>query len=30
MFDDGSKEMEITLVGCQAEEPDQTVCHVVP
>jgi hypothetical protein len=30
VFDDGSKEMEITLVGCQAEEPDQAACHVVP
>ena len=29
MLGDGS-EMEITLVSCQAEEPDQEVCHVVP
>jgi hypothetical protein len=30
VFDDGSKEMEITLINCQAEEPDQEVCHHVP
>jgi hypothetical protein len=30
MFDDGSKEVEITLINCQAEEPDQEVCHIVP
>jgi hypothetical protein len=30
MFDDGSKETEITLISCQAEEPDQEACHVVP
>jgi hypothetical protein len=30
VFDDGSKEMEITLINCQAEEPDQEACHHVP
>jgi len=30
VFDDGSKEVEITLINCQAEEPDQEVCHHVP
>jgi hypothetical protein len=30
VFDDGSKEMEITLINCQADEPDQAACHHVP
>jgi hypothetical protein len=30
VFDDGSKEAEITLINCQAEEPDQEVCHHIP
>jgi len=30
VFDDGSKEMEFTLINCQAEEPDQEVCHHIP
>jgi chaperonin GroEL (HSP60 family) len=30
VFDDGSKEMEITLINCQAEEPDKEGCHHVP
>jgi hypothetical protein len=30
VFDDGSKEMVIALVSCQADEPGQEVCHVVP
>jgi hypothetical protein len=30
VFDDKSEEMEIALINCQAEEPDQAVCHIVP
>jgi len=27
---DGSEEMEITLIDCQAEKPDEAACHHVP
>jgi hypothetical protein len=30
VLDDGSKEMEITLIDCQADEPDKAACHHVP
>jgi hypothetical protein len=30
VFDDGSKEIEITLINCQADEPDKAACHHVP
>jgi hypothetical protein len=30
MLDDGSKEMEITLIDCQADEPDKAACHHIP
>lgn len=30
VFGDGPKEMEITLINCQADEPDEAACHHVP
>jgi hypothetical protein len=30
VLDDGSKEMEITLIDCQADEPDKAACHHIP
>ena len=30
MLGDVSEEMEITLINCQAEQPDEAVCHHVP
>ena len=30
MHSDKPEEMEITLIDCQAEKPDQAACHHVP
>jgi hypothetical protein len=30
VFDDVSKEMEITLINCQADESDEAACHLIP
>jgi len=30
MLGDWSEEMEITLIDCQADKPDEAACHHIP